>query len=93
MDNNKLLEIKKLWFVAEKYYDLAMVEKKSVPNEELELTVEELKKKCPDLSDLQSNQHLIYFSAHIASCAVRLCSIDTDFRASFNRHINIKLLV
>ncbi len=76
MDKNKLLEIKKLRFVAEKYYDLAMDEKKSVLNEELKLTVAELKNKCLNLSDLQSNQHLIYFSAHLASCAVRLCSIE-----------------
>lgn len=81
MNKSKILEIKKLWFVAEKYYDLAMDEKTNVPAEELRLTVEELSNRSPNLLDLKSDQHLIYFSAHLSSCAVRLCSIEENLKS------------
>jgi hypothetical protein len=81
MDKNKIIEIKKLWFVANKYYDLAIDEKNCLPKKDLDLTVKELICKCPDSLGLNFYQHLIYFSAHLASCSIRLCSIEENLRS------------
>ena len=42
MDKNKMIEVKKLWFVANKYYDLAIDEKISLSKKDLDLTIKEL---------------------------------------------------
>ena len=73
MDKNISLEINKLSFIANKYYDLAIQEKVILPENHLLLTVENLITNC---NDIKNFDHLIYFSAHLSSCAIRLVTIE-----------------
>jgi hypothetical protein len=81
MDEEIKREIKQLWFISEKYFGLALSEKDKIPQPDLEWTVRFLADKCKDPSELSKNKNLIYFVAHLNSCAVRLYSIDENVKS------------
>jgi len=69
-------QIEQLWMVAKAYYDLATSLKDYLPDDQLKLTVREFADQCQDLTCLQQNKNLVLASAHLASSAIRLYSID-----------------
>jgi len=71
-------EINQLWFVAQEYYFMALEEKKNLSDEEMLCTVKDLAIKAETLDLLKENRNITLFTAHLASCAVRLYSIDEN---------------
>jgi hypothetical protein len=72
-------EISQLWWVAEKYFTLAkgFKDKLECQGKCLQTTVTELSKKCECYKDIKKSiEHLMLLNAHLASCAIRLYSID-----------------
>jgi hypothetical protein len=82
MDQETIRELRQLWFVSKKYFELALSEKDEIPQTALKWTVKILADKCKDQSELAKNQNLIYFVAHLNSCAVRLYSIDENLKST-----------
>ncbi len=82
MDQEIKRELMQLWFVSKKYFGLALAEKSKIEPTTLKWTVRNLADKCRDRSGLSENQDLIYFSAHLHSCAVRLNSIEENLKSS-----------
>jgi hypothetical protein len=80
MNQETKRELRQLWFVSEKYFELALREKDKIPQTTLKWTVKILADKCKDSAELSKNKNLIYFVAHLNSCAVRLYSIDENLK-------------
>jgi hypothetical protein len=81
MNQDTIRELTQLWFVSEKYFELALSEKDRIPQAALKWTVKILADKCKEQSELSRNKNLIYFVAHLNSCAVRLYSIEENLRS------------
>jgi hypothetical protein len=81
MNQETIREIRQLWFISEKYFELALSEKDKIPDAALKWTVKTLADKCKDPSELSKNKNLIYFVAHLNSCAVRLYSIEENLKS------------
>lgn len=91
MNQEKIREIRQLWFTSEKYFELALSEKDKIPQIALKWTVRNLADKCKERSELSSNKNLIYFSAHLNSCAVRLYSIEENLKSDrWNRYDKLR---
>ena len=70
-------EIIQLWWVAEQCFELAEQTKKNLKKKGLQTTVQQLADNCQQISDIKgTNEQLVLLNAHLASCAVRLGSID-----------------
>jgi len=81
MNQDTIRELTQLWFVSEKYFELALSEKNKIPQTAMKWTVKILADKCKDPSELSKYKHLIYFAAHLNSCAVRLYSIEENLKS------------
>jgi hypothetical protein len=94
MNQDAIRELRQLWFVSEKYFELALSEKDKIPETALNWTVKTLADKCKDPSELVKNKNLLYFAAHLMSCAVRLYSIEENLKSGrwscYNKIINCK---
>jgi hypothetical protein len=82
MNQETIREIRQLWFISEKYFELALSEKDKIPQDALKWTVKILADKCKDPLELSKNKNLIYCVAHLNSCAVRLYSIDENLKSA-----------
>ena len=92
MNKDDKRQIEQLWMVAKDYYDLATSMKDNLPDDQLKLTVREFVDHCQDLSCLQKNKNLVLASAHLASSAIRLYSID-ELQKKFNSKSKYSLFV
>jgi hypothetical protein len=91
MNQETIREIRQLWFISEKYLELALAERHKIPQTALKWTVKILANKCSDPLELSKNKNLIYFAAHLNSCAVRLYSIDENLKSDrWNRYDRLK---
>jgi hypothetical protein len=81
MNQETKRELTQLLFVSEKYFQLALSEKDKIPQTDLKWTVKILADKCKNPAELSKNKNLIYFAAHLNSCAVRLYSIDENLKS------------
>jgi len=79
-------EITQLWWIADEYFRLTDQVKKYLSDGDLQTTVEKLAKKCQHVSEITgTNALLMLLNAHLASCAVRLYSIDEKRRGCSKR--------
>jgi hypothetical protein len=70
-------EITQLWWVAELYSKMAEKTKNKLKKKELQTTVKEHADRCNNISDINgTDKWLMLLTAHLTSCAVRLCTID-----------------
>jgi len=77
MTDNNNREIVQLWWVARKYFNTAEEVREDLSDDELQTTVEQLKKRCQQMADIKDIAALLMkLNAHLASCAIRLYSID-----------------
>jgi len=78
LTDNEKREISQLWFVASHYFDLAKKEKYKLTSEDcLKKTPCELGDDCRSQSGFEGdNRCLVMIHAHLASCALRLNTID-----------------
>jgi hypothetical protein len=76
MNEDERREIAQLWAVAEMYYTLATDAKSHLVPTELKMTVGEFAERCKNRSYLDEHTPLLFTVAHLASCAVRLHSIE-----------------
>ena len=74
-------EINQLWAVAEMYHTLATNAKSHLDPTELKMTIGEFAENCKSQSYLDKHTPLLYAVAHLASCAVRLNSIEEGIRS------------
>ena len=90
MDKDILRETTQLWRVANIYFDLALDQKKSIPTDFLKNSVGDIADKFESLEDVEKYQSLIYMTAHIMSCSVRLYSIDEILKTRrWNKYYNL----
>jgi hypothetical protein len=70
-------EITQLWWVAERYSKMSEKTKNKLKEKELQTTVKEHADRCHNISDIKGpDKWLMLLTAHLTSCAVRLCTID-----------------
>jgi len=90
MNKDILRETRQLWRVAEIYFDLALDQKKSISTDFLKYSVGDIADKFKNLGDVENYQSLIYMTAHIMSCSVRLYSIDEILKTiRWNKYYNL----
>ena len=74
-------EIDQLRFVADKYFELAETEKANISQAALHYTVGKITEYWTnDTNWPETNKSLVYLLAHLASCAIRLYSIDENLK-------------
>jgi len=71
-------EVNQLWFVAQEYFSLALEEKNKLSKDNLLWTVKDLAAKTKTKEQIKENKSVTLFTAHLASCASRLYSIDEN---------------
>ena len=78
-------QIQQLWTVAQMYHELAVSSNSHVDEAQLRLKIGEFAQHCEDPSYLRQNTALLYASAHLASSAIRLYSIDEVLKGQSKR--------
>ncbi len=78
MNDDEEREVVQLWWAAEECFKLAEKAKTDLPGQDLLRTpVKQLADNCRRMSDITgTNEMLMRLNVHLASCAVRLYSID-----------------
>jgi hypothetical protein len=85
MNTDPQRQIHQLWAIAEMYHELAVSSKNQVEEAQLRLKIGEFAKQCEDPSYLRQNTALLYASAHLASSAIRLYSIEEVLKGQSKR--------
>ncbi len=85
MNEDTKREIDQLWNASEIYFSLVLKEKKHIRDTDMRtLKVKDLTDKKVT-SKLQNFDNIILFTIHLSSCAIRLSSIDENFKKIVSR--------
>jgi len=75
-------EIAQLWWVSEQYFQMSEKVMKKLNKKDLRTKVKELGDRCEDISRIKdTDKLLVMLNAHLASCSVRLFTIDEKIKS------------